>query len=194
VHFWTADNAAEWRTPKFKGLNVYNNNNEKLGDIDDILVDHSGQIKAVIIGVGGFLGIGEHNVAVPFNELQFVYNTANRNVAGANNTAANNNLAARNNAASPGTATTAGTANTGLGSAAAPGAANTTTTGTAVAPGAANTNASTATGTPGTGVGGSGMASNNAGNAGNRNAMPDRAILNATKDQLKGAPQFKYNG
>ncbi|MBX9760609.1 MAG: PRC-barrel domain-containing protein, partial [Beijerinckiaceae bacterium] len=39
------------------------------GDIDDILLDHQGKIIAVVVGVGGFLGIGEKNVAIPFDSL-----------------------------------------------------------------------------------------------------------------------------
>ena len=36
------------------------------------LTDKSGNIKAVVIGVGGFLGVGEHLVAVPFDKIKFV--------------------------------------------------------------------------------------------------------------------------
>jgi len=62
----------QWRTSKLVGLNVYNDNNEKLGDISELLIDQSGKVQAVIIGVGGFLGMGEHNVAVAFDKLKFV--------------------------------------------------------------------------------------------------------------------------
>jgi sporulation protein YlmC with PRC-barrel domain len=61
-----------WRTSKLVGLNVYNDNNEKIGSINDMLTDKSGDIKAVVIGVGGFLGIGEHLVAVPLDKVKFV--------------------------------------------------------------------------------------------------------------------------
>ena len=54
------------------GLNVYNDNNESVGSINDLLTDKSGNIKAVVIGVGGFLGVGEHLVAVPFDKVKFV--------------------------------------------------------------------------------------------------------------------------
>ena len=53
-----------WRASKLMGLNVYNEANEKLGDINELLVDKSGKIEAVVIGVGGFLGMGEHDIAV----------------------------------------------------------------------------------------------------------------------------------
>ncbi|MHC4041581.1 PRC-barrel domain-containing protein [Bradyrhizobium sp. 23AC] len=61
-----------WRASKLMGLNVYNENNEKLGDINELLVDKSGKINAVVIGVGGFLGMGEHDIAVSMDKLKFV--------------------------------------------------------------------------------------------------------------------------
>ena len=62
----------QWRASKLKGLNVYNNDNEKIGDISELIMDKSGKIDAVVIGVGGFLGIGQHDVAVPFAQIKFV--------------------------------------------------------------------------------------------------------------------------
>src|SRR6202008_3560372 len=61
-----------WRALKMVGLNVYNDSNESLGSIHDLLTDKSGNIKAVVIGVGGFLGVGEHLVAVPLDKVKFV--------------------------------------------------------------------------------------------------------------------------
>ena len=61
-----------WRASKLVGLNVYNESNESLGSINDLLTDKSGDIKAVVIGVGGFLGVGEHLVAVPLDKVKFV--------------------------------------------------------------------------------------------------------------------------
>jgi hypothetical protein len=54
------------------GLNVYNDSNEKLGSISDMLLNKSGKINAAVIGVGGFLGVGERLVAVSFDKLKFV--------------------------------------------------------------------------------------------------------------------------
>ena len=54
------------------GLSVYNDNNESLGSINDLLTDKNGDIKAVVLGVGGFLGVGEHLVAVPLDKVKFV--------------------------------------------------------------------------------------------------------------------------
>src|SRR5476651_2339100 len=62
----------DWRASKVVGLSVYNDNNESLGTINDLLTDKSGNIKAVVIGVGGLLGVGEHLVAVSFAKIKFV--------------------------------------------------------------------------------------------------------------------------
>lgn len=61
-----------WRASKLMGLDVYNEANEKLGDINELLVDKSGKINAVVIGIGGFLGMGEHDIAVSMDKLKFV--------------------------------------------------------------------------------------------------------------------------
>jgi sporulation protein YlmC with PRC-barrel domain len=50
--------------------NVYDQNNQKLGEIMDLLVNQSGQIEAAMVGVGGFLGAGEKDVAVSFNAIK----------------------------------------------------------------------------------------------------------------------------
>lgn len=61
-----------WRASKLVGLAVYNESNEKLGDISEILLDNTGKANAVIIGVGGFLGVGQHDIAVTFDKLKWV--------------------------------------------------------------------------------------------------------------------------
>jgi hypothetical protein len=68
----TSSFQGNWRTSKLVGLNVYNDSNESLGSINDLLADKNGDIKAVVIGVGGFLGVGEHLVAVAFDKVKFV--------------------------------------------------------------------------------------------------------------------------
>ena len=52
------------------GQSLYNTSDENLGDINDILIGPDGQIKAVVVGVGGFLGIGEKAVAVSFAAIE----------------------------------------------------------------------------------------------------------------------------
>ncbi|WP_375776214.1 PRC-barrel domain-containing protein [Bradyrhizobium sp. ma5] len=76
----------DWRASKVVGLSVYNDKNESVGSINDLLMDKGGAIKAVVIGVGGFLGVGEHLVAVPLDKVKF----ASEPVAytGASNTSA----------------------------------------------------------------------------------------------------------
>jgi hypothetical protein len=50
---------------------VRNASNESVGDINDVLIASDGKIAAVIVGVGGFLGMGEKDVALPFDQLMF---------------------------------------------------------------------------------------------------------------------------
>src|SRR5829696_4442119 len=54
----------EWRGSKLTGLTVYNNNDERVGDINELIIGKDGKIESVVLGVGGFLGMGEHDVAV----------------------------------------------------------------------------------------------------------------------------------
>jgi sporulation protein YlmC with PRC-barrel domain len=65
----TAQQSDQWRTSKLVGLNVYNSNNEKIGDINELIMGKDGQIDLIVVGVGGFLGMGEKDVAVPFEAL-----------------------------------------------------------------------------------------------------------------------------
>lgn len=61
----------EWRASKVVGVNVYNDSNEKLGSIDELIMNKQGKIDKVIIGVGGFLGVGQRDIAVNFDQLKF---------------------------------------------------------------------------------------------------------------------------
>ena len=49
--------------------NVYDTNDNKIGEIKDMLLDREGKVQAVIVSVGGFLGMGEKDVAVPFDAV-----------------------------------------------------------------------------------------------------------------------------
>jgi len=118
----------DWRASKVVGLNVYNEKNENVGSINDLLMDKSGNIKAAVIGVGGFLGVGEHLVVIPFEKIKFV----NEPVA-YTGTAGNNSS---NPPVTTGSASTATKSNTWY---------------------------------------------------------PDHAVFNATKDELKAMPEFKYS-
>jgi sporulation protein YlmC with PRC-barrel domain len=141
----TMHREGEWRASKLAGVNVYNEANEKIGDVSDVILDKSGKAEKVILGVGGFLGMGEHLVAVPFEKVKWV----NEPVRSASTSAAPANAPATNVDSNARTAAD-GTART--------------TTGTA-------SNASTTRGAT---------------------WYPDHAVYNATKDQLKAMPEFKY--
>lgn len=129
--------SGEWRTSKMDGLKVYNDANENIGSINDLLMDKSGNVKIAVIGVGGFLGMGEHLVAVPYDKLKFV-----------------NQAVASTTSTKPATTTTG----------AATGTEKTTTTTTTA------TSSSTTS-----------------------KWYPDHAVFNATKDELKNMPEFKYS-
>ena len=131
----------DWRASKVAGVSVYNDNNESLGSINDLLMDKSGNIKAVVVGVGGFLGVGEHLVAIPFDKIKFVNEPiAYTGVAGAPNAPGSR----------PASSTTTGAATTNTGPA----------------------TATTSKPNP---------------------WYPDHAVYNATKDELKAMPEFKYS-
>jgi hypothetical protein len=69
--FYVPDNmSSNWMASNYVGHTVYGPNNEKLGKITDLILDSDGQAVAAIIGVGGFLGIGEKDVAVSFKALK----------------------------------------------------------------------------------------------------------------------------
>ncbi len=120
----------DWRASKVVGLNVYNDSNEKIGSINDLLMEKSGKINAAVIGVGGFLGMGEHLVAVSFDKLKF----SDQPVS---------STGASNSNAKPATTT-----------------------------GAATTSSASST---------------------KSRWYPDHALFNATKDDLKKMPEFKYS-
>lgn len=124
-----------WRASKMAGLNVYNDQNENVGTINDLLMDKSGNIKAAVISVGGFLGMGSRYVAVAFDKLKFSDQPVPY-------TGASNSGAPGGGGAKP--------------------MSNTTTTGSA----------STSKSNP---------------------WYPDHAVFNATKDELKNMPEFKYS-
>ena len=130
----------QWRSSKLIGVNVYNDNNEKIGDIQELIVDKSGKVDNVVLGVGGFLGMGEHYVAVPMEKLKWV----NEPVRTSSTTTApkDKSAASANNAG-----TTTGEANR----------------------------------------------ANRTERASDEKWYPDHAVFDATKDQLKAMPQFKYN-
>ena len=139
----TSSLQGNWRASKVVGLSVYNDKNESLGSINDLLMDKSGNIKAVVIGVGGLLGVGEHLVAVPLDKIKFVNEpVAYTGTAGGPNAAGSR-------------------------------PASTTTTGAASGSTASGTTAPVTIAKP-------------------NPWHPDHGVFNATKDELKAMPEFKY--
>ena len=64
----------EMFSSKLKGLNVYNQKDEKVGEIADLAIGKGEQVQAMILSVGGFLGVGEHYVAVSPASVRVSYN------------------------------------------------------------------------------------------------------------------------
>ncbi|MDQ2081123.1 PRC-barrel domain-containing protein [Xanthobacteraceae bacterium Astr-EGSB] len=60
---------ADMRASNLMGSTVYNLNNENIGEVEDLIIDNGKNIKAVVVSVGGFLGIGDRNIAVQPNSL-----------------------------------------------------------------------------------------------------------------------------
>ena len=94
--------SSQWRASKLVGVNVYNEKNESIGEINEVLLDHSGKVSGFVIGVGGFLGMGEHDVLVPFDQVKFV----NEPVRTATTTNTTTQPAASGSATAPRPATT----------------------------------------------------------------------------------------
>jgi sporulation protein YlmC with PRC-barrel domain len=70
--FIQAQGADHWVFSKFKGTDVLGPDNAKVGSVSDMLFDKQGKIEGLIVGVGGFLGIGEKNVAIDMSAFEVV--------------------------------------------------------------------------------------------------------------------------
>ena len=69
--FVTKQPHGQWLASQFVGQAVINQAGQNIGDINDLLFDKTGRISTAVIGVGGFLGMGEKSVAIPFGSLSF---------------------------------------------------------------------------------------------------------------------------
>ena len=58
------------RASKLIGASVYDPNDQKIGAVDELVLNPDGKVADVVIGVGGFLGAGEKRVAVPMADLK----------------------------------------------------------------------------------------------------------------------------
>ena len=74
-HFVRTSRPHQWRTSKLIGLDVYGTEDEKIGDIVEILIDQDGN-EVVVLGIGGFLGIARRDVAVPFKAVDWRFGDA----------------------------------------------------------------------------------------------------------------------
>jgi len=70
--FIVAQSADQWVFTKFKGTDVLGPDNARVGAIDDLLFDRSGKIVGMVVGVGGFLGLGVKNVAIDMSAFDVV--------------------------------------------------------------------------------------------------------------------------
>ena len=59
-----------WTVTNYYKQAVYDPKESKIGDIDDVLIDKSGKVTGLVLGVGGFLGVGEKDVIVPFTAVK----------------------------------------------------------------------------------------------------------------------------
>jgi sporulation protein YlmC with PRC-barrel domain len=68
--FHTNQGQDQWLVGNLWRKSVYDASGKAIGDLNDLVIDKDGKIAAVVVGVGGFLGLGEKNVAVDFDHLQ----------------------------------------------------------------------------------------------------------------------------
>ena len=68
--FIAAQGTDQWVFSKFKGTDVLGPDNAHIGNVSDMLFDKNGKILGLIVGVGGFLGIGEKSVAIDMSAFQ----------------------------------------------------------------------------------------------------------------------------
>jgi hypothetical protein len=83
---WYSHQADEMRASKLIGTKVVNTANETIGDINEIILGKDGKVAAVIVGVGGFLGMGEREVALNFSSIRMSRDANNNLVLTANAT------------------------------------------------------------------------------------------------------------
>jgi hypothetical protein len=62
----------QWLASNVYNASVYDKNEQKIGDLTDLIIEKDGHIKSAIIGVGGFLGVGQKDVEIPFTDLKMM--------------------------------------------------------------------------------------------------------------------------
>jgi len=78
--FKLSQGSDEWRMANYLGKPIVNAAGEKIGDVSDVLFDHSGKITTVVIGVGGFLGLGAKQVGIPFEAVTYSQQNGERQI------------------------------------------------------------------------------------------------------------------
>ena len=147
------------------GTQVIGSDIRRLGTIDDVLLDRNGAVAAVVIGTGGFLGIGEKKVAVPYAALLWNYDAA----------------------------PTAGPSSSTTGGAALPGTQEfQTRSAVSTDPGPANPQATGTVGDPAQPA--EGLRPQGATVPVTGSGEPRRAVLRMTVEELRNAPEFKVGG
>ena len=81
IEFSSSVNSGDILASDLIGMKVKNSAGDNLGDVNDLVIDPSGKPSVAVIGVGGFLGIGEKDVGVPFNRLQIAMDKNSKRVA-----------------------------------------------------------------------------------------------------------------
>ena len=154
----------QWRSSKLVGVPIYGPDDKSVGKITDMLMGKDGKVAFVVIGVGGFLGIGEKDVAVPFAAVDFSDKPIPQPAM-----PVGNNLAAPSGASQatmPANGGIAPATTVGLGS-------QTDPTVTGMVPAGGMTTTASTTASPST-------------------AYPDHGTIAMNKDQLKQAPSFQF--
>jgi PRC-barrel domain len=77
--FISSQGSDQWVFSKFKGSDVLGPDNARIGSVSDLLFDGTGKIIGVVVGVGGFLGIGAKNVAIDMSAFNAVAADAGSN-------------------------------------------------------------------------------------------------------------------
>lgn len=75
----TQQSPNQWLASKFMGTDVIGTDDAKIGDVSDVLFDKQGRVDALIVGVGGFLGIGQKDIALPISSFQVVAANSGKN-------------------------------------------------------------------------------------------------------------------
>jgi sporulation protein YlmC with PRC-barrel domain len=66
----TQEAKGAWHAKDFMRSNVYNMSGDKIGDVNDIVIDESGKVTGIVVGVGGFLGLGEKEVELSLDKVK----------------------------------------------------------------------------------------------------------------------------